>query len=137
MKKNDEDGTFIQIDDKEARQKISHALRYRKQNKSEPSLMLTAVKKPRSNSDSSSFPRLCSTSSLHDFPMVAATKSRKRTTTKDHGERSLVSIFSDEELASVAPNDLDYPSSFASFQFHSQQDDWLEEEERANLYDET
>lgn len=115
LKKNAEDGTFTQIEDKDARQKISHALRYRKQNKSNPSSWSTVPKKA-----CSGFPNTALMQNANGTAPLSPNSARSSTTkTPDQ------SIFTDEELDSVVPSDNSLPSSFASFQFYAAQDDKL------------
>ena len=128
LKKNEEDGTFTQIDDKDARQKISHALRYRKQNKSEASLLSTAVKKAHSGSTrNTTFPRVQSDCASNNSALASTTITRENAKKNGQVAIGVPPIFSDEELDSVAPHGNGFPSSFASFQYYSEQDDDLTE----------
>ena len=132
LKKNEEDGTFSQIEDKDARQKISHALRYRKQNKSEPSLFSAAAKKARSESHNATFPRVKSACAPSTSALLSTSTARQNPNHHHHHHHSheaMGCIFSDEELDSVAPHE--FPSSLASFQHYSEQDDELGDDTRA------
>eukprot|EP00977_Amphora_coffeiformis_P015780 scaffold4723_cov172-Amphora_coffeaeformis.AAC.13 len=138
--KNDEDGSYEQLVlkalfstiDKDARQKISHAVRYRKQHKSEQSLRSAAIQRANeceleessSNSTFSRGGRRARSSSTPALELNVLKQEEEIDDVSSDEVKETFSLFSDEELESVIPNGNELPSCAASFEFYSLQDEF-------------
>ena len=119
--------------DRDARIKISHAVRYRKQHKSEQSLLSDAIKRGRqSESDestsNSTFPRPSRSRTIYTLkPESIGVNEEEETDDEPKKMQATLAIFSDEVLESVVPDGNELPSCTASFEFYVRQDEFGKE----------
>lgn len=128
VRKNEEDGSFVVINDKDARQKISHALRYRKQNMLDSSFpdFMTKIKRSQRNKKDSrpQTPQIC------EISISLATKAARTTFENESSgqheafvEGYCAAIFTDAEMKSVLGETDQWPSSTAWFKFYTDRDE--------------